>query len=494
MEEKPEEAVGVIRPILVFFFCAYLFEGKAQLDSLNQFKKKVLDAVEVDVLMSYYEQEGTHAAVTGGLGNEYLTDYSPSIVVRMPIKEDAVLTADVGLSAYTSASSSNGNPFNQTGASTAGRNNNNNYANENQGGTPPQGSPWIASTGASRKDVLNTVNVSYQKASEDRNRYWGVNLGGSIEYDYESFSSGISYAQLWNEKNTELSLKGQVYLDRWKPIIPTELHEYELFQETFLYNEQSYFRGVSIMDEQGNSVAAYRPDVFESYTSVDRNSFAFSIGLSQVLSPKLQGAIFADIVRQEGLLSNPLQRVYFEDRSNYYVGNFRTLGNYESTNNTDLFHLADDVERLPNSRMKIPVGMRLNYYINEYVVLRSYLRYYQDDWGVKSNTLQLEMPIRFNLAWKFTPIYRYYNQTAATYFAPYNRHLSTSDFYTSDYDLAQFNSHQWGFSIGYRSVFSALKLFDFGLKAAQLRGQVYNRSDGLSAFVVSTAFQFVLDQ
>ena len=493
MVEKQEVAVGVIRSILLLVFLLFVSFVKAQQDSLSQFKKKVLDAVEVDVLMSYYEQEGTHAAVTGGLGNEYLTDYSPSIVVRMPINEDAVLTADVGLSAYTSASSSNGNPFNQTGASNAGRNNTN-YANENQGGAPPQGSPWIASTGASRKDVLTTVNVSYQKASEDRNRYWGVNLGGSIEYDYESFSSGLSYAQLWNEKNTELSLKGQVYLDRWKPIIPTELHEYQLFQETFLYNQESYFRGVSIMDDQGNSVAAYRPDLFESYTREDRNSYAFSIGLSQVLSPKLQAAVFADIVRQEGLLSNPLQRVYFEDRSDYYVGNFRTLGNYDSPDNTDLFHLADDVERLPDSRLKIPVGMRLNYYLNEYVVLRSYLRYYQDDWGIKSNTLQLELPIRFNLAWKFVPIYRYYSQTAATYFAPYNRHLSTSDFYTSDYDLSRFNSHQWGFSVGYRSVFSALKFFDFGLKAAQLRAQVYNRSDGLSAFVVSTAFQFVLDQ
>ena len=68
MEEKLGEAVAVIRSIILFFFCAYLFEGKAQADSLNQFKKKVLDAVEVDVLMSYYEQEGTHAAVTGGFG------------------------------------------------------------------------------------------------------------------------------------------------------------------------------------------------------------------------------------------------------------------------------------------------------------------------------------------------------------------------------------------------------------------------------------------
>ena len=211
MVEKLVGAVGVIRQFLLLATFSLPLLVSAQVDSLTQFKKKVLDAVEVDILMSYYEQEGTHAAVTGGLGNEYLTDYSPSIVVRMPVNEDAIITADVGLSAYTSASSSNGNPFNRTGASNAGEGDDN-YPRGSQGGSPPQGSPWIASTGASRKDVLTTVNVGYQKASDDRNRYWGVNLGGSHEYDYESFNAGVSYAQLWNEKNTELSLKGQVYL------------------------------------------------------------------------------------------------------------------------------------------------------------------------------------------------------------------------------------------------------------------------------------------
>ena len=49
-------------------------------------------------------------------------------------------------------------------------------------------------------------------------------------------------------------------------------------------------------------------------------------------------------------------------------------------------------------------------------------------------------------------------------------------------------------SIGYRAVLSKLSIADFGLKSAQLRAQQYNRSDGLSAFIVSTAFQFVLDQ
>ena len=74
------------------------------------------------------------------------------------------------------------------------------------------------------------------------------------------------------------------------------------------------------------------------------------------------------------------------DRADYYVGNFRTLGNYASPSNDDLFHLADDVERLPNQRVKVPVGMRLNYYLNEYLVLRTYYRNYRDNWGIDSNT------------------------------------------------------------------------------------------------------------
>lgn len=492
MVEKQEVVVDVIKffSILFSLFSLGLCRGQDR-DSLTLFKKKVLEKVEVDMLMSYYEQEGTHAAVTGGLGNEELTDYSPTIVVKIPLNEDAVLTADVGLSAYTSASSSNGNPFNRSGASY-----NNSSGNENGGNasySPPQGSPWYASTGASAKDVLSTLNVNYQKASDDRNRYWGINLGGSTEYDYESFSAGLYFAKLWNEKNTEFSASAQVFFDRWKPVIPTELHEYEAFQESFLYHQESYFYGVSVMDDQGNFVADYLPQNFNSYTYTHRNSYALSLGFSQILSPKIQGAIFTDLVLQRGLLSNPLQRVYFSDRQDYFVGNFRTLGNYASTSNRDLFHLADDVERLPAQRLKIPLGTRLNFYFSEYAVLRTYYRYYWDDWGISANTFQLELPIRFNLSWKVTPIYRYYQQTAANDFAPYNQHLSSNSFYTSDYDLSDFDSHQWGIGISYRSVFSALKLFDLGLKTAQIRAQNYRRSDGLSAVIVSTAFRFVLD-
>ena len=89
-------------------------------DTTVVFKKRVLESIEVDFLMSYYQQDGIHSAVSGGKGTEELTDITPTIVVAVPLNDDDVLTIDSGISAYTSASSSNINPFNASGASRGG--------------------------------------------------------------------------------------------------------------------------------------------------------------------------------------------------------------------------------------------------------------------------------------------------------------------------------------------------------------------------------------
>ncbi len=117
MVVKQAVVVDVIKKILYVIFLSLGFVTYAQQDSTQVYKKKVLETVEIDVFLGYYEQEGIHAAVTGGIGNEDLQNIAPSVVVRIPLNEDDVLTADVGISAYTSASSSNGNPFNTAASS-----------------------------------------------------------------------------------------------------------------------------------------------------------------------------------------------------------------------------------------------------------------------------------------------------------------------------------------------------------------------------------------
>src|SRR6056300_1807977 len=106
----------------------------------SNYTKSVLEKVSVQTLFSYYTQEGNNAAVTGGEGTEALTNAAPTMVVQIPIGADGILTVDTGLSAYTSASSSNVNPFD---------------------GKSADASPWVASSGPSSSDVLAHFNSSY---------------------------------------------------------------------------------------------------------------------------------------------------------------------------------------------------------------------------------------------------------------------------------------------------------------------------------------------
>ena len=251
-----------------------------------------------------------------------------------------------------------------------------------------------------------------------------------------------------NDKNTELSIRANVFLDSWKIIYPFELRPFEDLGYTPLPTDK-------------------------------RNSYALGFGFSQILSKKAQGSISLDLVQQEGLLSTPFQRVFFKDRDAIIIGNG--------------FQLADDIERLPSSRFKVAIGGRLNYYLNEVFVLRSYLRYYQDNWGITSYTASLEVPIKLGDFFTLYPSYRYYTQTKADYFYKANDALSTDVFYTSDYDLSGFNAGEFGFGVSYTDIFTKVKLLGYGLKSINAKASYYNRSSSLSYFMVSGGIKFVQD-
>ena len=446
------------------------------------YKKRVLESTEVDFLTSYYSQDGANAAVTGGIGTEELTDFTPTIIISIPLNADDVLTIDAGISAYTSASSSNLDPFDASGAS--------------GGGGSVEGSPWVASSGASAGDIWGNVTVNYSHSSDDRNKVWSANASVSAEYDYFSVGVGASHAWLFNEKNTEIGIKGQVFLDTWNTQYPTELDSY-IDAGSNLNN--GFFQGIDILNQDGNITnkngnATWSPvDGFGLISDKGRNTYSLSLNFSQILSKNTQVSLFFDVIQQQGWLANPMQRVYFGDRNNYYVGNAASIPNYTSTTNINVFQLADDIERLPDTRFKTPIGVRFNYYINETIALRTYYRYYFDDWGMTSHTASLEVPIKLSDKFTVYPSYRYYTQTAIDYFAPYEENLSTQEFYTSDYDLSAFDAHQYGIGVRYTDIFTKFHIFNLGLKSIDLRFQQYDRSTGLNASIISGGFKFILD-
>jgi hypothetical protein len=479
-----------IKIILLFIllgFNAFSQEGTQG----TEFKKRVLESTEVDFLLSYYNQDGSKSAVSGGIGSEKLTDVATNIVIAMPLDDDSILTVDLGISAYSSASSSNINPFNATGASGGGDDDDDRHLRFAAApASAPYGTPWQASSGASKNDELTALTVNYAHSSDSRNFIWNADVSFSNEYDYTSVGFGGGIANLFNDKNTELSLKANVYLDQWRPIYPTELHEYSKYGNNFL--NQGYFSGVTVLDQNGLAATNYIPSAFETIRAVNRNSYSASFGFSQVLSKKLQVSLFFDVLQQQGLLSSPYHRIYFSDKANYYIGQAQYIPEYESETNVGVYKLADDIERLPDSRFKVPIGARLNYYINERFVLRSYYRYYSDNWNIQSHTLNFELPIKVSDRFTVFPLYRYYTQTQSEYYAPYEMHLSTEKYYTSDADLSTFDSNQYGLGINYTDIFTGAKIWKFGLKNVDFRFNHYQRSDNLTANIATIGFKFIM--
>jgi hypothetical protein len=140
------------------------------------------------------------------------------------------------------------------------------------------------------------------------------------------------------------------------------------------------------------------------YPTNPRNTFDLATSYSQIINQHFQIMLLGDIIAQNGYLGLPFHRVYL------------TTGKVVQ-------------ENLPDTRVKIPLGIRANYFLGDNLVLRGYYRFYTDDWGITAHTASLETPIKFNSFFSVSPFFRYYTQTATKYFAPYQQHLTTDQYY-----------------------------------------------------------------
>jgi len=315
---------------------------------------------------------------------------------------------------------------------------------------------------ASRQDVRGHGDIHYTRTRPSKHRSGTTTLGYSQEFDVISLSGGYKWQKASKNENRDLSIGGNIFYDTWKLITPGELRK------------DPYF---------GNDD--------DNYDSDTRTTGTFSVSYAQVLTKKLQILFSSDIVYQNGILYTPFHRVYFNDG---------WLADEESK-----FHL---IENLPRTRLKIPLGIRANYYINDWLISRLYYRYYSDDFGIKSHTVSIELPIKITRFFTVYPIYRFYTQTASKYFKPYGEHemyydsntfepLPVEQYYTSDYDLSEFVNHKFGLGLKYSPLYG-IAHFDiskdrkFVFKKAELRSVFYRRSDGLKAFTISfdTGFTF----
>jgi len=290
-----------------------------------------------------------------------------------------------------------------------------------------------ANSSASHADTRIFPSVSWSMENEKNGTTIGAGLSSSTEFDYQSIGVNINFSKKTNNRNGEFTAKAQAYIDKVSLIYPTELR------------------------------SGGGGDDDDDYATTARNSYSGSLSYSQIINQRLQIMFIADLISQKGLLSLPFYRVYFNDNS-------------------------VQKENLPDTRMKIPLGFRANYFIGDKVILRTFYRYYHDDWGLTAHTVEVETPVKVTPFFSITPFYRYYKQTAVDYFAPYKTHISSNQYYTSNFDLSAFNSNFYGAGIRLtppKGVFGIQRL-----NMVELRYGHYTRTNGLNSDIVSMNLKF----
>ena len=295
---------------------------------------------------------------------------------------------------------------------------------------------------ASAKDARSHVSFGLSHFNEKKEQTIAYHSSFSIESDYTSFGMGTSLSKGFKNYNTVLSIAAQIYLDdcRWGRL------------------------------SSGEELRLIYPQELRGYDWEDkylRQTYSFSVSVAQLVNKRMNVSLFTNPTLQNGLLATTFHRVYFSDIQEHRV------------------------ERLPYNRFKLPLGLRANYFAGKKIILRGFYRFYADNWSITAHSFELEVPYKITPFFSVNPFYRYHIQSATRYFNPYGEHLSSQQFYTSDYDLSAFISHKFGLGLNFYPVKGILvSKKKSGLQSLELRSGVFRRSNGLNAFYFASVFNF----
>ncbi len=290
-------------------------------------------------------------------------------------------------------------------------------------------------SGASANDIRHHYTLSYSHGKHGNKHTY--KLGASSEYDVTSLSGGYSFERTSTNQQRGFSAGINYFFDDWKLIYPVELRNGTV-----------------------------------QYLSADkRHTLDLQLSQSFIINRRMNMAISIEALGQYGMLSTPFHRVYFEGQD------------------------VPSVEMLPSTRLKIPVSLRYNIHVTNWMILRTFNRLYWDSWNVQAYTAEIETPFKVAQWLRISPFYRYHVQKGSRYFAPYGAHLSTEQYFTSDYDLSGFTTNKYGMEVKLAPLFGIGRFKWFKqqtgvFKSIAFRFAWFERSDGLSAWSLTTGLDF----
>jgi len=389
------------------------------------YKPRALRLEEVNLVSSYYNQTGTHSSVTGDNANLLGTGVNTNSINVTDFANGLDLKLVWLNKALNKNTLSAGLGFDyHTAASQA----------------------YVSNSGASRASGTRVYpSLDWTVENTKSGSTFGVGTYYSGEYNYRSLGADVHFSVKTADKMGEFSAKLQGYFDQVTLIIPSEFEP----PSPVVVNYGGEHHGK------------------RNFGSSPRDTYSASLSYSQMINSRLQIMFLGDLVTQSGYLGLPFHRVWFKPSQ-------------DTTTHA--------IEKLPSSRFKLPLGFRANYFLGDNIILRSYYRYYMDTWGINANTASLEVAYKVTPFFSISPFYRYYSQSVAKYFAPFDVHTQTEQYYTSNYEYAKFQSGFYG--IGFRiapptGVFGIQNLHEL-----EIRYGHYSQTTDLVSDVLSLSLGF----
>jgi len=276
-------------------------------------------------------------------------------------------------------------------------------------------------------------------------------LGGNVssEYDYNSLGLSASFQRDYNNRNTTYSASVGFNSDTISPSggIPTP------------------FANMRVAGEQPNRIAAD-----DSKTISD-----IMLGVTQVINRRTLMQFNLGLSSTSGYMNDPYKVISLVDGGGVLITPALATGD-----------LPYEYENRPDSRSRTTFYWKTVYHLTEDVINASY-RYYTDDWGIDSHTIDFHYRYELGNGSYLQPHLRYYTQTAADFYTTSLVDTAARpEFASADYRLGEFVTNTYGLKYGMprgeNSEFTA---------RAEMISQV--QSDDITADLDSFILQFGYD-
>jgi hypothetical protein len=169
-------------------------------------------------------------------------------------------------------------------------------------------------------------------------------------------------------------------------------------------------------------------------------SRSYDLGLSQILTRNLIAGLTLEVITDDGYLANPYRSVRYLDPT-------AAKG----------YSLAAQV--YPDTRTSTAVEGRLKYYLPYRASATVVYRYFRDTWAIVGNTLEFDYTQPFRNRWILEGRFRYYKQSAASFYSDLFPYAGSQNYEGRDKDLAASENFTVGLKATYAWLPDGWKMF-----------------------------------